>query len=167
MTHAQTRFLLRTSLPIAIYLALGNARSIQPNPFIDGAVVAVNMIVPVVTGALFGRYCGLCVGLIGTALNALSPAGSTFESLAIVPHGIMGFCAGWWAEKFGSAAAPLALILGHLLNIAMFVLFRQMASAQLAEPVFWLGLGSEAFAGVIASNVIVSLYRLCFENHPA
>ena len=65
-------------LPVILYVLLGNARSIQPNPFIPGAVIAVNMVVPVLTGILFGRVPGLLVGLLGTLLNAVSPAGSLF-----------------------------------------------------------------------------------------
>jgi uncharacterized membrane protein len=79
---------------ILLYVLMGNSRAIQENPFIPGAIIAVNMIVPVVGGILFGRACGFWVGLIGTALNALTPAGSLFEVLAIIPHAAMGYTAG-------------------------------------------------------------------------
>jgi uncharacterized membrane protein len=167
MKRMDTKFVVRSGVLVAIYILLGNARSNQPNPFIQDAVVAVNMIVPVVGGALFGRRHGLTVGLAGTALNSLSPGGSVFEALAIAPHGVMGWCAGWLGERFGAFAASLALLVGHLLNIAMFTAFGQMPVRQLGEASLWLGLASESFAGIIASTVIVSLYRLCFEMRPS
>ena len=157
----------RTAMLVAIYVLLGNARSIQPNPFIEGAVIAVNMIVPVLSGALFGRWCGFLVGGLGTTLNAFSPGGSVLEFLAIGPHAVMGYSAGWLAGRFGPVPASAALIVGHVLNVGVFAAFGHMPAHQLLETPLWLGLASEAFAGIIAVNVIASLYRLCFEIRPS
>ena len=81
--------LFRMTVLILLYALIGNARSIQPNPFIPGAVIAVYMVVPVVGGLLFGPLVGLVAGVFGALLNAISPAGSPFEFASVLPHGVM------------------------------------------------------------------------------
>ena len=103
------KWLSRLAILIAVYILLGNSRSIQPNPFIPGAIIAVNMIVPVIAGILFGSWTGFLVGIFGTFLNSLTPAGSFFEFLAVLPHGIMGFLAGYFSGKLPSPILSLSL----------------------------------------------------------
>ena len=150
-------------LPTLLYLLLGNARSIQPNPFIPGANIAVNMVVPVVTGILFGQVPGLLVGLLGTLLNAISPAGSLFEFLSIVPHGIMGCVAGHFREKMPTPIVACSLVVGHGLNILAYVLFGALSFESLLRLTFWYGLGYETFAGVIAVTILAGIYRVGFQ----
>ena len=150
-------------LPTLLYFLLGNARSIEPNPFIPGANIAVNMVIPVLTGILFGRVPGLLVGLLGTLLNAISPAGSLFEFLSIVPHGIMGWVAGQFREKFPTPIVACSLIVGHGLNILMYALFGLLSFTSLLRPTFWYGLAYETFAGVIAVTILAGIYRVGFE----
>jgi uncharacterized membrane protein len=153
-------------LPVILYVLLGNARSIQPNPFIPGAIIAVNMVIPVLAGILFGRVAGLLVGLLGTLLNAVTPAGSLFEFLSIVPHGIMGWVAGHYREKVPTLILACSLIVGHGLNILMYVLFGALSFASLLHLTFWYGLAYETFAGVIAVSILAGIYRLGFQPSP-
>jgi len=155
--------LFQVVLPAILYVLLGNARSIQPNPFIPGAIIAVNMVIPVLTGILFGRVAGLLVGLLGTLLNAVSPAGSLFEFLSIVPHGIMGWVAGYFRERAPTPILACAVIIGHGLNILMYVLFGVLSFAALLHLAFWYGLAYETFAGVIAVTILAGIYRLGFQ----
>ena len=150
-------------LPVILYVLLGNARSIQPNPFIPGAVIAVNMVVPVLTGILFGRVPGLLVGLLGTLLNAVSPAGSLFEFLSIVPHGIMGWVAGHFRARVPTPILACSVIVGHGLNILMYVLFGALSFASLLHLTFWYGLAYESFAGVVAVTILAGIYRVGFQ----
>ena len=150
-------------LPVILYVLLGNARSIQPNPFIPGAVIAVNMVVPVLTGILFGRVPGLLVGLLGTLLNAVSPAGSLFEFLSIVPHGIMGWVAGHFRARMPTPILACSVIVGHGLNILMYVLFGALSFASLLHVTFWYGLAYESFAGVVAVTILAGIYRVGFQ----
>ena len=150
-------------LPVILYVLLGNARSIQPNPFIPGAVIAVNMVVPVLTGILFGRVPGLLVGLLGTLLNAVSPAGSLFEFLSIVPHGIMGWVAGHFRARVPTPILACSVIVGHGLNILMYVLFGALSFASLLHVTFWYGLAYESFAGVVAVTILAGIYRVGFQ----
>ena len=157
----------RVVLPVILYVLLGNARSVQPNPFIPGAVIAVNMVIPVLSGILFGRLPGLLVGLLGTSLNAISPAGSLFELLSIVPHGIMGWVAGHFRERMPTPILACSLIVGHGLNILMYVLFGALSFASVLHLTFWYGLAYETFAGVIAVTILAGIYRLGFQARRA
>jgi len=157
-------WLLRVLVLILLYLLLGNARSIQENPFIPGAVIAVNMIIPVIAGILFGKWAGLAVGIFGTFLNSLTPAGSFFEFLSVLPHGVMGFSAGHFKGRFLSVIVMLSLVIGHILNIIMFISFKVMPITLLLNVSFWLALAYEIFTGAVAIIVIVALYRICFEG---
>tara|TARA_B100000315_G_C14550391_1_gene575460 strand:- start:530 stop:985 length:456 start_codon:yes stop_codon:yes gene_type:complete len=149
---------------VILYVLLGNARSIQPNPFIEGANIAVNMMVPVLAGILFGRGQGLLVGFFGTLLNALSPAGNMFEILAIIPHSIMGFSAGYFKEKFPTPILACSLIIGHILNLSLFTIFQLLPLATFLSFQFWLGIGYEILTGVIAIMIIKAIYNLATEK---
>jgi len=156
------KWLLRVLVLVLLYFLLGNARSVQENPFIPGALIAVNMIVPVLAGILFGRGTGLSVGIFGTLLNAVGPAGTIFEFLAIVPNGIMGYAAGYF--KVPSPVLAFSIIIGHLLQIFAYVIFAVLPMSALASLNFWYGLIYETFVGVIGVIVIVTIYRMGFEG---
>lgn len=158
------KWLLRLLILIIVYVLLGNSRSIQPNPFIPGAIIAVNMVIPVIAGILFGSWTGFLVGIFGTFLNSLTPAGSFFEFLAILPHGIMGFLAGYFRGKLPSPILSLSLIIGHLLNIFMFTISDMLPIASLMNITFWYALAYEGFIGIITILVIIGIYRIGFER---
>lgn len=153
---------IRSIILIILYVLLGNARSIEPNPFIPGATLAANMVVPVIAGILFGRYCGLIVGFLGTFLNALSPAGSAFEFAAIIPHSIMGFTAGYF--KGPATLRAFSLLIGHFLNVASFILFGLLPFATITVACFWYGIAYESFIGILAIIILVNIYRLGFKK---
>jgi len=161
--------LIRTLILIALYVLLGNARSIEENPFIPGASIAVNMIVPITAGILFGKKCGFFVGILGTLLNSFTPAGSIFEILAILPHGIMGYAAGLMKQRYASPIAASAILVGHVLNIVMFSLYTASTGTVLLEPSmlmnsqFWFGIISESIVDVIAIMILIGVYRVGFE----
>ncbi len=153
---------ITTALFSIAYVLIGNARSIHENPFIPGAVVAVNMVVPVVAGILFGWRVGFFVGLLGTLGNALSPAGSTFEYLSILPHALMGLSAGILKNYVPTPVAALALVVGHALNLAAYTLYGLVSSAVFQNPQFWDGLFYEIFIGIATITICSSIYRLSF-----
>lgn len=147
-----------------LYVLIGNAHSIHNNPFIPGAVIAVNMVVPVLAGILFGKRAGFFVGIIGTTLNYFSPAGSLFELLSIVPHGIMGLSAGYLKERFSTPIAAFALVIGHALNTIVYIGFNLIPRDTLGNPQFWSGMAYETFIGIITITLIASIYRLGIEE---
>ena len=148
----------------AIYIILGNARSIQPNPFIPGAAIAVNMIVPIIAGILFGRYVGLATGIIGTTLNMFTPAGTIYEALAIAPHGIMGFVAGYLRNRLAMPFIACSIIIGHALNMTAFILYNLVPLATVYTAKFWYGFSYEVLVEVIAIIIIVTIYKATFEK---
>ena len=152
---------------VLLYILIGNARSIQPNPIIPGAVIAVNMVVPVIAGVLFGARAGLLVGVVGTLINSFIPGASDlvekdliFERLAVIPHGIMGLCAGLLRDRFPTPIVAGTLFIGHILNIFMFGVYGLISFSILTIPLFWYGLGFEVLAGTITVVIVVGLYRL-------
>ena len=159
--------LFRMIVLILLYALIGNARSIQPNPFIPGAVIAVYMVVPVVGGLLFGPLTGLVVGVFGALLNAISPAGSPFEFAWVLPHGIMGLTAGFLRGKIPTPfAAAIALAIGHGLNVASYVVTDLLKTKPLDDLAFWYGLGYETLVGTVTVFVMVTFYRLGFLSTP-
>ena len=162
LRSVQKREILTIIVLIVLYLLMGHARSVQQNPCIDGATIAVNMIVPVIGGILFGARVGFCAGILGTLLNALTlpyPACS-FERLAIVPHGIMGFTAGWFREKLPYPLLTGSLMVGHLLNLLFFTIFGLITVETITNIALWFGIAYETITGAIAIIIIVSIYRL-------
>jgi len=151
--------IIRIVVLIIIYVLLGNIPQIQQNPIIADATLAVNMIIVVLAGILFGRKAGFSVGLFGTFFNALV-TGSPFEFAAIVPHLIMGWTAGALKENSNTFWASLSIILGHLLNILVFLIVGLISLEIIASDTFWYGLGVEALLGIVSINIIVGIYRL-------
>jgi LytS/YehU family sensor histidine kinase len=158
---------LRITILILLYVLIGNARSIDINPFLPGAMVAVNMIVPVLGGILFGPRVGLMVGLFGTLFGALlwDAAGRSeaaqYEYLAIVPHAVMGYVAGYLRTKVPTVIVSSTLIIGHVLTIAMVVLFiDEIGTPLLGERLLWYSIGYDVFAGMIAVTILAMIYRI-------
>jgi len=146
-------------LLVVVYILLGNARSIQENPIVPGANIAVNMIIPVLAGLLFGPAAGFSVGAIGTAINA-TITGSIFEFAAVVPHALMGLGSGILALRFPKFIAAFGIIIGHFLNILFFGLLGLLPLELTYTFDFWRGLGYEIFVGLVAIIVIYSIYNL-------
>jgi uncharacterized membrane protein len=165
MKPFSTKELLQMIILVILYILIGNARSIQLNPIVPGAVIAVNMIIPVIGGILFGWRVGALVGIFGTAINALTPAGSEFELAAIIPHGIMGFAAGYISEKFPIPLAAASIIIGHILNILSFLAFGLLTFEIINVFRFWYGLAFESLAGIITIVVSIAIYRLVIQTN--
>lgn len=154
--------LIKIFVMVLLYILLGNLNSLVENPMVPGANVAVNMIIIVLAGILFGKEVGLFVGLMGTSINAVI-TGSGFEYAAIIPHLIMGWLAGKLREKNGLFTSSLAIIVGHALNIIAFLIAGLMQTEDIND-VFWRGLGYEAIFGVISIVILAWLYIRIFEH---
>ncbi len=158
---------LITLIFIILYILIGNARSVQENPFIPGATIAFNMIIPVVAGAVGGRYVGAYVGFFGTLLESLTPAGSIYTMLAIVPHTMMGYTAGVLKKTQHIHVVILALVLGHILNLILFTVFNQIPIGIFTNISFWMGLGYEIILGSIGIIIIYYIYKIGFIKNGA
>lgn len=157
--HQALKRSMQTAVMIALYLLLANARSVQPNPFIPGANLAFHMIVVVIAGILFGPLVGAFTGLLGTGINVYMPAGNTFELAAIMPHTLMGLSAGLLSNKqliFSGAS----IIVGHALNMIVYLTVGIIHISLLLTSGFWLGLGYEILVGYLSIIVIVTIYNI-------
>jgi signal transduction histidine kinase len=139
---------------VVAYVALGVAVKGIPNPMLPDAILALNMVTLVVVGYFAGPATGALTGLIATTVNfslQLPIVGSDFfEAAAILPHAVMGGAAGWMARlTLSRLAAALTLLLGHLLNISMFLLVSLIPLELAWSAVFWTGIIAEATLGFI------------------
>ncbi len=156
--------LIRIFIMILLYILLGQINSYVKNPMVPGAIVAVNMIIIVIAGILFGKETGLIVGLMGTLINAVIMGNVTeanFEYASIIPHLIMGWAAGKLRERNGLFVSSLAIITGHALNIIAYLITGLMKTADI-NSVFWKGLEYEALFGIISIVIISWLYVKIF-----
>jgi uncharacterized membrane protein len=153
-----TRLITRVALLAAIYVVLGQVVRFIPNPMVPGAVVALNMVVVVIAGMLLGPGAGALVGLVGTLVNAVSPAGNPFEWAAVVPHTIMGLTAGLVGRR-GLVLGALTIIVGHVLNVAAFIIIGLMPATQMAVTIFSVGLLTEVVIDIIVIMIAVPLLR--------
>ncbi len=153
-----TRLITRVALLAAIYVVLGQVTRFIPNPMVPGANVALNMVVVVIAGMLLGPGAGALVGLVGTLVNAISPSGNPFEWAAVIPHTIMGLTAGLVGRR-ALVPGALTIIVGHVLNVAAFIIVGLMPAAQMAVTIFSIGLLSEVVIDVIVIVIAVPLLR--------
>ncbi len=154
--------LIKLFVMVLIYVLLGNLNSLVANLIVPGAVVAVNMIIVVLAGILFGKEVGLLTGLMGTSINGVI-AGSNFEYASIIPHLIMGWAAGKIREKKGLIGSSLAIIIGHALNVIAYLIAGLMTQEDINNT-FWKGLTYEALFGIISIIIIAWLYIKIFKH---
>ncbi|MBI3998650.1 MAG: ECF transporter S component [Armatimonadetes bacterium] len=153
-----TRLITRVALLATMYVVLGQVVRFIPNPMVPGAIIALNMVVVVIAGMVLGPAAGALVGLVGTFVNAISPAGNPFEWAAIIPHTIMGFVAGL-VGRSSRVLGALTIIVGHVLNIAAFLLIGLLPARQVAVTIFSVGLLTEVVIDIIVIMIAVPLLR--------
>lgn len=154
------RLLFPIFLFIVVYVLLGNARSVSENPLMPGAALSVNRIVPVLAGVLLGPIAGAVVGLCGTALNALSPAGTYFEWLSILPHAAMGLIAGLLARTVPTPLPMLSIYAGAALQLGAFWLVGELSWLEMTRPPFVWRFLSDGLIGIMAALVLAAIYRI-------
>jgi uncharacterized membrane protein len=154
-----TRQIAYIAVLAAVYVVLGQVVRFIPNPMIPGAIIALNMVVVVIAGILLGPVAGALVGLIGTGANAISPAGNPFEVAAIVPHTVMGFAAGLAGSRVPTVIAALSILVGHVLNILVFVWTGLLPLTDVTGAVFFGGLAFETVVDVVVIVITVPLLR--------
>jgi uncharacterized membrane protein len=126
-----------------------------PNPMVPGAILAFNMVFPVLAGYFYGPLSGALAGMAGTALSA-AVRGSPFDTLSILPHLIMGLAAGWAGTKHSDFLSASTIVVGHVLNIIAYALFGllQITAAWLSTAT--LGLAVETTIDIVAILLIIA-----------
>lgn len=153
-----TRQIAYVAVLAAVYVVLGQVVRFIPNPMVPGAIVALNMVVVVIAGIMLGPATGALVGLIGTFVNAVSPAGNPFEWAAIIPHTIMGVTAGLVGRR-NLVLGALTIIVGHVLNVIAFIIGGLMPATQIAVTIFSVGLLTEVVIDIIVIVIVTRLLR--------
>ncbi len=170
---------LRLLLFVALYALLANARSVQPNPFVPGTLISVAVIVPVAAGLVCGPWVGLGTGILAALLTALlltlraalglpppggAEHGALQEVLFALPHGVMGFLAGFLQRYLPPPLPAAALGIGHLLDLAALTLAGHVAASAWTSGSLWKGVAWETFIGMALVTAAVGLFRLGFER---
>ncbi len=164
-----TRQIAYAAVLAALYVVVGF--SVTPalkNPMVPGAIIAINMVVVVIAGILFGPTPGALVGFVGTLVNALaSPTGAqSFEFAAVIPHTIMGLTAGV-VGRIDQPLAAFTIIVGHALNIIAFLVLGLLPFNQVAVSIFWVGLLVETVVDVAIIWLATAILRPFFGSAPA
>lgn len=143
---------------LLLYPALAIVVRFLPNPMVPDAVIALNMIAPVLAGFLFGPVSGVICGGGGTALSALLH-GSMYDVLAVCPHALMGAAAGFLGRKGSEFQSSLAIILGHGLNILFFYRFGMLSLSRDSAGQFLLGLASETTVDIVIILLVAKFLK--------
>ncbi|HXF83263.1 MAG TPA: ECF transporter S component [bacterium] len=152
-----TRQIASVAVFIALYAVIGQVIRFIPNPMVPGAIIALNMTVVVIAGILLGPVAGLLVGALGSLLDGVI-RGSAFQLWAIGPHAVMGLAAGLLA-RLNPTVAALAIIVGHALNIVVYLLVGLLPASQVAVAIFWTGLLVETIIDLVVIWLAVALLR--------
>ena len=127
-----------------------------PNPVVPNANIAINMIFPILAGYFYGPVSGVIAGTLGTGLSAVVYA-DMYDVLAILPHAVMGFLAGYAGNYHLHFMAALSIVAGHLLNILFFWRFDQLV---IESPyTLILGLITETTVDVVAVVLFIVLFQ--------
>ncbi|MBN1954508.1 MAG: GAF domain-containing protein [Anaerolineae bacterium] len=134
-----------------------------PNPMVPEAILALNMVVPVVVGYFDGMWSGAIVGLVGTTLNFLVKIPLTgadyYEAVAIIPHAMMGLAAGFVARKRSRIGTAMTILVGHGLNVLVFFVVGLLPFASALNDIFWTGLLAEAMVDLILIVFVISVIQ--------
>jgi len=129
-----------------------------PNPMVPGAIIALNMIMPVLAGFFFGPWCGAIAGGAGTGIAALL-TGSIYTALAIVPHTIMGAVAGWTGKYRSEFLTASTILIGHFLNMLLYIRTGVITIPTEKIGVTLLGLATESMIDIIAIVLLILLLK--------
>ncbi|MDR7417440.1 MAG: ECF transporter S component [Armatimonadota bacterium] len=153
------RHIISATVFAAVYVITGQFVHLIPNPMVPGAIIALNMVVIVIAGILFGPGVGAIVGLAGTAVNGfLTASGNPFEQAAVIPHIIMGIAAGLAARR-SVMTGSLTILVGHGLNVYVFLARGLMPADTVFGPLFLSGLLFETVVDVVVVLFAVPLLR--------
>jgi uncharacterized membrane protein len=129
-----------------------------PNPMVPGAIIALNMIMPVLAGYFYGPWSGAVAGGAGTGIAALL-GGSVFNYLAIIPNAIMGVVAGFSGRFRSEFLTASTILVGHGLNMLVFIGTGVITIPAGKAGTTLLGLAAESMVDIIAIVLIIHLLK--------
>jgi|WetSurMetagenome_2_1015567.scaffolds.fasta_scaffold02429_7 uncharacterized membrane protein len=129
-----------------------------PNPMVPGAIIALNMILPVLAGYFYGPWSGAFAGGAGTGIAALL-GGSVFNYLAIIPNAIMGGVAGFSGRFRSEFLTASTILVGHSLNMLVFIGAGVITIPAEKAGTTLLGLAAESMVDIIAIVLLLHLLK--------
>ncbi len=157
----QPKNLLKIILGVSVYVALGQLTHYIRNPMLPAASLALNMVVPVVIGYCTGSAVGGLVGGLGTLANFLVKwpiyGPDLYELMAVLPHALMGAVAGWSSLRDRRAGVAFTILIGHILNLIVFVAVGLINITAIQDSSFWLGLMAEGMVDLIVILMMLTV----------
>jgi len=150
---------------VVLYIALGHARSLSLHPVIPGVFFAINMMIPLFSGIVFGSRVGAAVGLFAPLINSLFVVHPASELVAVIPYCLMGWYAGRLSHRFMAPIAATVVVIGGGLRALLFPVTGLVSWGGITSRDFLLYAGKELLVAFIAVIIIVRLYRTCFSFH--
>jgi uncharacterized membrane protein len=129
-----------------------------PNPMVPGAIIALNMILPVLAGYFYGPWSGVFAGGAGTGIAAVL-GGSAFNYLAIIPNAIMGGIAGFSARYRSEFLTASTILVGHALNMLVYIGTGVITIPAGKAGTTLLGLATESMVDIIAIVLLLHLLK--------
>lgn len=157
MIQNRTHF-LGVLLLVLLYPAIAPITRHIPNPMVPGASIALQMILPVLSGYFFGPFSGMLTGGCGAAMSAFLYA-DMFDALAVFPHSVMGFMAGWLVKYESDIIPASAVIIGHILNMAFFIRLGLIPIPVERLGVILLGLATETTIDLVAIILMMAILK--------
>lgn len=126
-----------------------------PNPMVPGAIVSLNMILPILAGYFFGPLSGLVAGAVGVWLTALFQVDQFYLS-GVFTLGLIGMLAGLIGRNHrAEISTAVTIILAHIINILVLIRMGMLSIPADRLGVTILGLSSEAAIDIIAILLLI------------
>ena len=149
--------LIGTLVFTLLFPVLGSLVQYIPNPMVPGAIISLNMIIPILAGYFYGPLSGLVVGSTGTLLAALLQA-NQFYLAGIYSLALVGALAGWIGSNYRSEIPSAATILvAHAANILIFLRMGMLVIPPERIGVTLLGLATESMIDIVAAVLIMTI----------
>lgn len=132
-----------------------------PNPAVPDGYIAINMIIPVISGYLLGPWSGFLTSAFGVGTTALV-SGSPITTAAIVPMMAMGYVAGYVGRKGNIFLTSLTILVGHSMNILYFLRLGLITIDPDKVMLTVLSLLSESAFDIVMIIILTTLLRKKF-----
>jgi uncharacterized membrane protein len=153
----QKRLLGITAFTLA-YPVLESVVQYIQNPMVPGAIIALNMILPVLAGYFYGPWSGAVAGGAGTGIAAVF-GGSIFNYLAIIPNAVMGGVAGWTGKFRSEFLTASTILVGHTLNMVVFIGTGVIVIPAEKAGTTLLGLAAESMIDIVAIVLLILVLK--------
>ncbi|RLC79408.1 MAG: hypothetical protein DRJ03_23550 [Chloroflexi bacterium] len=154
----RTRRLIGVTVFTLLFPATASLVQYIPNPMVPGAIVGLNIILPVLAGYFYGPLSGAVAGGVGTLLTALWQV-NVFYAVGAISLTIAGAAAGWSGKYRSEALSASTIILAHALNILFLTRLGLLVIPPERVGATLLGLAAETVIDIVAIVLIITLLK--------